>query len=756
MLHELAPRGLPRVGSALLVLASVLALAPGRARADITVSTTANTGVGSLRDALASAADGETIVFAPGLAGALINLVTPDPRTVGSSPAIPLGPTALVVDGIHVIIDGSAAPGLQIDGAGTWRVFVVVNGGHLELRNLTVQNGRSVGGAGGYPSGGGGAGIGGGVFVADGSALTLDGVTMLQNVAAGGAGGHFQSGNPLYAPPHCSAGGGGLGNGDATLGSGAPPTATMSGAGGVPNAGAPSVDIGHFGGDGGGGSGGCPIFDGSGRVLLEAGGEGGWGGGGGGGAGYGTGVVIRWDLGGPGGFGGGGGGNGMADSYGGGVVTPIAHSTSLWGGGDGSHGVACRGAFGCMEYDDRNGGGGGGAGLGGAIFVRGGALVVTRSTFAANQSLGGVQGGFPATPGMGVGAIFVLDGSATITESTFSGNVGGAVYSLGLTNESHLNVGSSVLAGSSGADCGFDRRGWFNSLGHNLVESLGSCVAVASDITGVDPMLAALADEGGPTATMLPSSASAVLGAGVCALASDQRGRPRSAAPSCDIGAVELDRAAITVVLAGSGSGSVTSDVLGISCGAACTSMRAPVPVSLQLSASAATGSHFVGYTGGSCGTSATCAVAASVDTSITATFALDGTDAGMSGSDAGTSGSDAGADDAATIDGGVTDAGASAGDAAASDAGTGHDAGDASARDGAVARDGSTSDATITRVDAGSGPVVSAGCGCRASSRPSGGAWPALGLLGLAAVWSRRRAARSTHRPDSRPLSAP
>ncbi len=748
MLHDLLPRALTRICAALFVLAFFTL--PSRAHAaTLTVTSSADSGAGSLRATLASARDGDIIVFDASLSGALINLVTPDDRTLGSSPTIPLGPTALVIDGIHVIIDGASAPGLQIDGASTWRVFVVVNGGHLELRNLTVQNGHAAGGGGGVPGGGGGgAGVGGGVFVSDGSALTLDGVTMLQNAAIGGAGGHYRSGAFLPRGAECGGGGGGLGNGDATLGNGADGTDTLSGAGGLPNRGSASIDVGHAGGDGGGGSGGCLIFSSGGQALLEGGGDGGWGGGGGGGASYhGAGFIVRWDLGGAGGFGGGGGGVGLGTGSGGSVVSPSTYATSLWGGG--RAGVSYCVNYGCRALNDRDAGGGGGAGLGGAIFVRGGGLVVTRSTFSASQSIGGPGGGFPATPGVGAGAVFVLDGSATITESTFSGNVGGAVYVLGLFSESHLSVGSTILAGSAGPDCGFDRRGGFASLGHNLIEMPGGCVPATSDLSGVDPMLAALGSNGGPTATMLPSSGSAVVGAGTCALATDQRGRARSAAPVCDIGAVELDRAALTVVLAGSGSGSVTSDVLGISCGTACTSMRAPTPVSLTLTAAPSAGSSFVGYTGASCGASATCSVAVSSDTSITATFVLDAGDAGTS------SGSDAGSVDAGVEDAGVGDAAMSADASASGDASAGTDAsasddaamsadasasGDASARDASF-RDATGADATSSTLDAGTAPPSAAGCGCRATSQsPRGAAWM---LAVLVIVRVRRRRAR-------------
>src|SRR6202000_2962068 len=73
-----------------------------------------------------------------------------------------------------------------------------------------------------------------------------------------------------------------------------------------------------------------------------------------------------------------------------------------------------------------------------------------------------------------------------------------------------------------------------------------------SDIFGVDPKLGPLADNGGPTETMLPARASPVVNKGAGAATTDQRGDPRpviytgvalSSAPGAngaDIGAVEL------------------------------------------------------------------------------------------------------------------------------------------------------------------------------------------------------------------------
>ena len=79
----------------------------------------------------------------------------------------------------------------------------------------------------------------------------------------------------------------------------------------------------------------------------------------------------------------------------------------------------------------------------------------------------------------------------------------------------------------------------------------------------------------------------------------------------------------LTVSKAGSGTGTVTSAPTGIACGATCA---APFDsgASVVLTAAAATGSVFAGWSGGGCsGTTATCTVTLSAATTVTATFSL-------------------------------------------------------------------------------------------------------------------------------------
>jgi hypothetical protein len=94
---------------------------------DVTVSSTADSGPGSLRKALGSMCMVETVHFSPALAGQTITLLS--------------GPLTL---GKNVTIDGSAAPGLTISGNNTDRVFIINAG---TTATVTSHHRRWLGGA---------------------------------------------------------------------------------------------------------------------------------------------------------------------------------------------------------------------------------------------------------------------------------------------------------------------------------------------------------------------------------------------------------------------------------------------------------------------------------------------------------------------------------------------------------------------------------------------------------------------------------
>jgi uncharacterized repeat protein (TIGR02543 family) len=76
----------------------------------------------------------------------------------------------------------------------------------------------------------------------------------------------------------------------------------------------------------------------------------------------------------------------------------------------------------------------------------------------------------------------------------------------------------------------------------------------------------------------------------------------------------------LTATRAGTGSGTVSADAVGLDCGSTC-SRPAPVGSSVTLTATPAAHSRFTGWTGSCTGTATTCTVAMTAARSVTATF---------------------------------------------------------------------------------------------------------------------------------------
>jgi CSLREA domain-containing protein len=186
-------------------------------------------------------------------------------------------------------------------------------------------------------------------------------------------------------------------------------------------------------------------------------------------------------------------------------------------------------------------------GQGGAIF--GNELVdMTNVTISGNQAKPATDATFPDGQG---GAIFVNEGGTwnhvTIAGNSSSGaldNAAGGVF----FNED-TTIGNSLIAGNT-VD-GTPENCVVNSVtiteqGHNLQGTNDCGFAAPGDVTG-DALLGALGDNGGETNTqalLTGSPAINTAGADVCA-ATDQRDLPRPALGGCDIGAFEVQPAAV-------------------------------------------------------------------------------------------------------------------------------------------------------------------------------------------------------------------
>jgi cysteine-rich repeat protein len=567
------------VGPGLAAGLTALAVAAGGATLTVNSAgddTTPGNGLVTLREAIV-AAEGDTatdlgetgsgadvIVFAPALVAGGDAAIT-----IGTVSDTEVGPSAFRIASDVTLSGPSGDDGLSLvrdAGVANLRFFHVVPGGALTLESLTLANGRAVGGDGGgtfgfgdfaVAGGGGGAGLGGAVYVR--GSLAIRGCTLSGNAAQGGAGGFGFAAEVGSG----GSGGGGLGGaggsadstgaaengggGGGTFGAGA--SAAAGGGGG----GSSGAAMGATGGAGGGGNAGAPGSAGGGGGGGASGASGATGGFGGGGGGAGKGVNAPAVQGGDGGFGGGGGGGGDLEMM-----------AATFGAGDGGFGGGAGGGFqGTAGYggespEAETGVGGAGAGLGGAVFNHGGSVEIENATFWGNTA----QGGGFNWPGIG-GALFNLNGTVTIASATFAGNdafQGGDIAQVsyemapGIARApAHLTLEGVVLASGTpdnvrnerNFDAGFADTATLTASAPNLmrnpVVNFGGTVDV-SGVTVADPQMSALADNGGPTQTSAPvyPGSPAVDAGGAAGPAADQRGETRPSGPSFDLGAVEV------------------------------------------------------------------------------------------------------------------------------------------------------------------------------------------------------------------------
>jgi CSLREA domain-containing protein len=150
----------------------------------------------------------------------------------------------------------------------------------------------------------------------------------------------------------------------------------------------------------------------------------------------------------------------------------------------------------------------------------------------------------------GAGVLATSDGRSGlgISRSTIAGNNFGGVSA---GSDAYVGISSSVVADNS-AGPSLDVAGEHFGAGFSLIERPGGGPISASgpNIIGRDPQLAPLADNGGPTLTMMPASTSPAIDQGQATFpGTDQRGQPVFEVPTianavggdgADIGAVEL------------------------------------------------------------------------------------------------------------------------------------------------------------------------------------------------------------------------
>ncbi len=212
---------------------------------------------------------------------------------------------------------------------------------------------------------------------------------------------------------------------------------------------------------------------------------------------------------------------------------------------------------------------GGGAILSNSTIGTGAVVTITNSTITGNTANA-------TTTGAVGGGIYFANGALRIFSSTIAANTAGTsganIHQATLANTS-LSIANSIIANgtvTAGAAPAADgdifqtASATISSAGYNIVRNRSGAVGYsANDAANLtDPLLGALANNGGATSTMALNSGSPAIGlvpSAACldaqgaALTRDQRGRARQA-PSiivCDAGAFETAKIAISPALPG-------------------------------------------------------------------------------------------------------------------------------------------------------------------------------------------------------------
>jgi hypothetical protein len=213
--------------------------------------------------------------------------------------------------------------------------------------------------------------------------------------------------------------------------------------------------------------------------------------------------------------------------------------------------------YNCCLVGNTGGGGGGG---GGAILNLG-SVSLFNCTLYGNYSDG--SGGGINSSGV------LLVNHCTIYGNTVDSDVlfdskGGGVYGNSVL-AANQTVEASIIAHNEAPSSGYDVWGVFNSAGFNLIQQPGGssgwiASGIGADLTGLEPHLGPLQDNGGPTLTMALLPGSPAIDAGNSfGLTNDQRGQFRpsdsltipnaTGGDGSDIGAFEVAQTIIVPTL---------------------------------------------------------------------------------------------------------------------------------------------------------------------------------------------------------------
>ena len=407
--------------------------------ATITVTSNANSGVGTLRQAISDAASGDTITFNAGMTVTLSGTQL----TIGKN---------LTIDG-DLNDDGTAD--VTVDANNSSRVFSINSGNTVLFDGLVITKGILVSSGGDESTS---AANSWGAGIANSGTLTIRNSSITENKASGGGGGGGD-----YGGNYAGGGGGGGGFGTKSGGAGgfsggaAFNATSASGITGGRGAGG-SATAGGAGGGSSGGVGGS--YSGGGNTLgYTAGGNGGT-------ANNGS-ISIGGGGGGMGASGAGGaGGNAAAAiyNYASGTITILNSSitNNIAAGGGGGGGVS--------SYQaglGRSGNGGAGGTAVGGIWNAGGTVRIDSTTNTSlstgNIGAGGsgglaVNGGSNGAAGSSTNTILNVGGTVdtnytatTLTSATYDASTGVlSVTAAGMTTGDTIVVGNLTLTGQGG------------------------------------------------------------------------------------------------------------------------------------------------------------------------------------------------------------------------------------------------------------------------------------------------------------------
>lgn len=477
------------------------ALAISASALTFTVNSTANTGDANTADNLcdvdlSTGGDQCTLRAAIQQANATpgADVINFDAAVFATTQTIIVSNTELPQITGDLTINGTGATLLIVDGNANNRVFNIASGATVGINNLTVTNGY--------------AGETNGAGISNAGNLTLTNVVVRNNETnAGKGGGIFNSGtiNVTNSSVHNNMDNNGEGGGIANTGS-----LTVTNSEIYEN----QSNSNFFGGFGGG------ISNGEGTVNI-------------------TNSVVRDNT-------SSGAGAGIYTS--GGTLTVTTSTIRSNSSSDNGGGIFADGATVTLTRSTVSGNSGGN---GAGIYNSNGSVSLNTSTISGNfaANIGGGYYGFAD-----LSATTLSASASTIASNT--ANTGGGIALSSSVGVSSASIDNTII-GNNGATTGadiFSSGSGITSGGYNLIEDVSGAtfLPMTTDITGVDPGLLALANNGGPTATHALNGTSPAIDKGN-STGTDQRGvarpidntgiPPATPGNNADIGAFEASAA---------------------------------------------------------------------------------------------------------------------------------------------------------------------------------------------------------------------